>query len=558
MGCRPGTGGPVAADDSASTEAKDTGDSTEKVPDATDAVYDPDTIVEVSIEMDSADWDTLRFQRRNLMEMLSGDCMSAPFENPFTWFPATVTIQGTTLDHVGVRKKGLIGSESSTKPGLKVSFDKYMDGGEFSALDEITLNNSVQDPSYLHQCLGYGLWRASGLPSSRCNFAHVTVNGDDLGVYVNVEPIGKDLIRRFFADASGNLYEGRLSDFREGWLDTFEKKTNEDDPDRSDLATLADALQADDPDLLAAVDPYLDVDAFYSYWAMEILLGHWDSYDANTNNFYVYHDPTSGKFSFFPWGIDSVLDMPEPFGNGQPVSAVAASEISHRLYHLDASRDAFVARLADLLDTVWDETALLAEVDRMEALVEPYVSRSVHASWSTAVDTIRTVIAGRRGAIEQELEDGPPDLNNPLRDAACLSEIGSVSGTFASTWNDGDWTPDGSATFAVNYSGTNVPFVTAGVIAGETGDGANDFLAILGQVTSDVFVMLYVQFNEAWYVPGSMSVDWNTATGFLYYKDASTDWTVAGYVYDGAVVFEQAGDSTGAPMSGSFEIGLWG
>jgi len=88
------------------------------------------------------------------------------------------------------------------------------------------------------------------LPASRCNFANVTVNGQNLGVYVNVEEIKEPMLARQFTNTTGNLYEGVLSDFRPQFVNTFEKKTNEDDPSRADL------------------------DAFYTCWAVEGIIGY--------------------------------------------------------------------------------------------------------------------------------------------------------------------------------------------------------------------------------------------------------------------------------------------
>jgi hypothetical protein len=302
----------------------------------------------------------------------------------------------------------------------------------------------------------------------------------------------------------------------------------------------------------------VDTDAFYTYWAMEALVGHWDSYDANTNNFYVYDDPSTGRFAFFPWGIDSVLDSEAPFGARAPVSVIASAQLSHRLYGIEEGRSAYVDRLRTLLDTVWDESAILAEVDRMEAQVEPYVARASQGAWSTAVDTIRDVVQGRRKAIQAEIAGGPPALSGDLRGAFCLTQVGFVSGTFTSVWNDGDWSADGSATVVATWYDSDLPVEAAGVAVGDAGDGTNDFLAVLGQVSADVYVLLYFQFPRSVYGAGELPVDWNTVLAYLYYKDATTDWTVISYVYDGTLTFDQAGVTTGAPTSGSFSVGLWG
>ena len=84
-------------------------------------------------------------------------------------------VDGVALSDVGLRKKGFLGSLDDNKPSLKISLDEYIEQ-DLLGTHDITLNNAKQDPSYLNQCLGYATFAAAGVPASRCNFAHVTVN----------------------------------------------------------------------------------------------------------------------------------------------------------------------------------------------------------------------------------------------------------------------------------------------------------------------------------------------------------------------------------------------
>jgi hypothetical protein len=96
--------------------------------------------------------------------------------------------------------------------------------------ERLLLHNNLQDPSAVRQCLAYDVFRAAGHEAPRCNLAHVTVNGEDLGVYTHVEAVRSDYLRRHHASDEGDLYEGALSDFLDGWMATFDPKTNDTDP----------------------------------------------------------------------------------------------------------------------------------------------------------------------------------------------------------------------------------------------------------------------------------------------------------------------------------------
>ena len=277
-------------------------------PDADDpsaALFAPECVIDVHVTISPKDWNTLRQQTRTFVDIVRDDCHAEPYADVFTWFEADVTVSGQKVSGVGIRKKGFLGSLSADKPSLKIRFDKYVDGQRLAALSRMTLNNMLQDPSLINACLGYAVMAKAGLPAPRCNFARVFVNEVDLGIYAHVDSIKKPFLARHFESDEGNLYEATLSDFRPTFRGTWEKKTNKLADDWSDLDAAVTALTATDEDLMGALDAIFDLDAFYTFWATEVLIGHWDGYAGNLNNTYLYADPSDGRFRFIPWGVDS-------------------------------------------------------------------------------------------------------------------------------------------------------------------------------------------------------------------------------------------------------------
>jgi len=78
------------------------------VPDPSETLFAPDHLIEVEIEMDPADWDLIRNEGREMVEVFSW--CPGPFE--YTYVEATITVDGETFDRVAVRKKGFLGSLS--------------------------------------------------------------------------------------------------------------------------------------------------------------------------------------------------------------------------------------------------------------------------------------------------------------------------------------------------------------------------------------------------------------------------------------------------------------
>ena len=74
-----------------------------------DAYFALERVLDISIEIAGEDWDTLRHQTRTLEDVIAEIeefGLSRPFADIYTWFPATVTVDGESHAGVGVRKKG--------------------------------------------------------------------------------------------------------------------------------------------------------------------------------------------------------------------------------------------------------------------------------------------------------------------------------------------------------------------------------------------------------------------------------------------------------------------
>jgi CotH kinase protein len=367
-------------------------------------LFDPDEIIEVEIELASDDWDFIRTQTRDYGK-LSDSCSAEPFFSPFVYRSGSVMVNGERLDNVGIRKKGFMGSLDDNKPSLKIKFDEYEEGQILHGLDRLTLNNNKSDPEHVSQCIAYRLFKKAGVPAPRCNFAHVTVNGQNLGLFTHLDSIKKRFIRHHFEDNEGNLYEGTLSDFFEGQETTFEAKTNKETPDRSDIAAVVEALALPDEELEEALASLVDIDEFMNFWAIEMLINHIDGYSNGKNNFYIYFDPTTNLMHFIPWGVDATFTHASKHGSN---IVYAHGILARRLYMLPATQGRFIDVFQNILDNVWVEQEILAEIERMEALIAPVAADDYfNTPDNLPTEPIRDFINIKRSEIE-------PFLANPM------------------------------------------------------------------------------------------------------------------------------------------------
>jgi spore coat protein H len=266
--------------------------------------------------------------------------------HPRVYVAAAVREGAVVYSNVGVHLKGQYGTfqGSEGKPSLTLKFDKFVPGQRFHGLDKLHLNNSVSDPSYMTELLCREPFRAAGVPAARVAHARVSLNGRDRGLYVLVEGFNKSFLRRHFKNPDGNLYD---SEFMHDVTYPLRKGSGDGPADHSDLRALATAarehgarafpepqgrarplgaagtLKMENESAGPAVQPYLvqgqernldallDMDRFYSFLALELMMGHSDGYARARNNYWLYHDPDTGKFVFLPHGMDQVFWQPQ-------------------------------------------------------------------------------------------------------------------------------------------------------------------------------------------------------------------------------------------------------
>ena len=277
---------------------------------------------------------------------------------------ATVLEGGREYLNVTVRLKGFSSFQPiDARPSFTLHFDKRVPNQRFHGLAKISLNNSAQDPTRLHEALSREVFAAAGVPVPRATFALVTLNGRALGLYVLTEGFDKRFLERHFARTDGNLYEGGLlQDITSG----LQQDTGKNPQSDAAVERLIRAAHEPDPqERFRALSAVLDLDRFLSMVAIETMLSHSDSYSMNRNNYRLYHDPATDRIVFMPHGMDRVL--------GTHRAALDLSIVPPRLglvaralLSTAEGRRRYVDRVAALLEDVFRPDALCRRVRELD------------------------------------------------------------------------------------------------------------------------------------------------------------------------------------------------
>ncbi|WP_277345829.1 CotH kinase family protein [Paenibacillus sp. HB172176] len=152
-------------------------------------------IMSISIDADPDEW-------QNMLDTATEE----------EYISANVTINGTTIENVGVRPKGnsslrqVASDEDSDRYSFKIKFDEYVDDQTWMGLDKLVVNNMITDNSYMKEYLSYDIMSYAGVDAPLFAFADISVNGAAWGLYLAVEDIDSGYLARAKND-EGELYK---------------------------------------------------------------------------------------------------------------------------------------------------------------------------------------------------------------------------------------------------------------------------------------------------------------------------------------------------------------
>ena len=223
-----------------------------------------------------------------------------------------------------------------------------------------------------------------------------------------------------------------------------------------------------------------------------MLVGHWDGYAGDRNNYWFYRVP-DGRFVFMPWGTDGTFhlqDDPNPFDNisNPPPSVLALTAIPNRLYNHPEWRTSYVAPLTEILDDVWDEGGLLAAVDEMAAIVQQHALPAEASAAAADTERLRRFISKRKTEILADLSPTPPEWPEPELTAPPSAGSGTLEVTFETTWgSDSSPNPLGQGTVhSLLLDGAPESIQGIGVFAGHANPAESVLLPGIDSPTSIV------------------------------------------------------------------------
>lgn len=380
-------------------------------------VFDIEALPEIVLEVTTAQWNTL---------LSNFDTNPQNEEYIMANYLFTKTGKEAKIDSVGIRIRGNTsrrrpeGARGEAHNGINpswhhahfaINFKKYVKSKRFNTLQKINLKWFKDDPTYSREVYCYDLFERYGIwTAPKSSYVRLTIKIREdgkaayFGVYQLVESVDEDYIANRkvgFGDMDGFLWKANYGahlrnadQSRMGVEDVkldanlskyfvYDLKTN-DKRLAEAKAQLASFIQNFNvkagADFQSWLQGQMDVQLFLKTYAVSVMVGMWDDYWGNSNNFYLYFN-ASGKFFFIPYDYDNTLGTSLIVGNSgtqDPTNwGKDINPIVKKILSIPAYRSAYISYLNELANPNKDLFAFERSVPRIarwQSMVSRYVA----------------------------------------------------------------------------------------------------------------------------------------------------------------------------------------
>lgn len=306
-------------------------------------IFDIEKVPHITLEISTNEWNRLleNFDiNRNNEEYVLGN------------FTILIDNNVTRLDSIGLRLRGNTSRRrpegttgevhQATNPDwhhvhFSLNFKKYRKSQRYQNLERMNLKWFKDDANYVREVYSYDLFERFGVwtaPQSSYCMLTIKILEDEkpayFGVYQMIESIDEDFLSNranSFVSPNGNLWkctwganlrvpDQTLMGVEDATLDPntmvtyiYDLKTNEKSLDgaKNQLSDFIGEFNSTSGDNFKVwVDKKIDVPLLLKTYAVNVMVGMWDDYWANSNNYYMYFD-ADGRFYFIPYDYDNTL-----------------------------------------------------------------------------------------------------------------------------------------------------------------------------------------------------------------------------------------------------------
>lgn len=374
------------------------------------------------------------------------------FEQPNWWqqltnnyysradIPATLTYEGETYEAVGVHFRGFtsyMNIRNSQKKSFNISLDFENTDQRLLGYKTLNLNNCYEDPSFMREAL-YSHLAGMNTPLFKVNFVKLVINGENWGIYSNVQQLNRDFYNEWFTENKGANWRAEMTGgfgftFGEGYCSlnylgmdstSYKKYYNlKSSKIEHPWEKLVDGCVylnlSPTEDLYDSLQHYLDVDRSLWHIANEIAFTDEDGYvNKGGSDYFVYYDKATDRITPIDYDANSTFLIKEV--NLSPYHRENNSKypLINKLFSNPELKQRYTAHLRTIIKNCFDEEYTNSVIDRFADLIASEVKLDTKKLYTDnqfekSVAELKTFIKNRKSFLlkNEIISATPPEIS---------------------------------------------------------------------------------------------------------------------------------------------------
>ncbi|MGB0391717.1 MAG: CotH kinase family protein [Salibacteraceae bacterium] len=305
--------------------------------------------------------------------------------------PATLTHNGTTYDSVGVRFKGNTSYRrlgNSDKKSFAISLDAYIDDQNIEGYESLNLSNAFEDESHMREVLYLNSIRKH-IAAAKGNYIQLFINGQDWGIYPNVQALNKEHVGEWFLDNDAtrwrceatvttpgsprfNVGFSSLNYLGDDSTDHYTLKSTDLENPWEGLAVACSLIDKTNSSASAdLLKDHLDLDQTLWFLASEIIFTDDDGYVFKGGmDYYAYFDVATERLVPIEYDGNSCMALNKA-STWSPFYKETDTDfpLMNILMKVPEIRQRYLAHFRTILNTSFDTATMISQIDNYATLI---------------------------------------------------------------------------------------------------------------------------------------------------------------------------------------------
>ncbi|MFD0678763.1 MULTISPECIES: CotH kinase family protein [unclassified Paenibacillus] len=281
-------------------------------------------------------------------------------------------------------------------------------------------NAEYDDPSMIRNALSFQFFQWIGVPSPKTRYCLLKINGQSLGVYLEIEAVDKLFFRQrgipvqslFYAgndSANFGLYNPDSQSKKASLFQGYERVIGK----QADVNRLKSFIlkinTLKGKELGRYLDQRLDIDNYLRWLAGAVFTGNYDGFD---QNYAIYLHQTRLKYRMIPWDYEGTWGR-NCFGKqigSDLVKVTGYNELTKKLLAFPLIRKKYKLLLNHILKRHFTVKKIMPAAKLMTRHIAPHIHSDLTRKWSLSVfdgepEMIRSYILERRNFIKEAIRN---------------------------------------------------------------------------------------------------------------------------------------------------------